>query len=533
MNEIIEQLLGYLRGIWRNRWYALGCAWLVCLIGWVVVHKLPDQYEASARVFVDTQSVLRPLLQGLAVNVNPDAQIGLVTRTLLSRPNLEKIARLTDLDIQAKDPDALDQKLNGLQKKIRLGASGRENLYSVAYQDRNPELAKKVVQAVVTVFAENLLGDTRLDTDTAQRFLDKQIAEYEDRLAEAEDRVKEFKRKNVALMGAEGQSYFSRMQQATTELEAARLELTQAENRRNSLLQQIGGEEPTFGIGPQPGSDPRKAATALPIDTRIQNLEKMLDELLIKYTEKHPDVIIIKQTMLDLKKQRDEELAQYAASAASTASSSDNNTSSFGPQGVDANPVYQQLKIALGQEEANIASLQARVAAFDRRVKELQGQVDTVPQIEADLAGLNRDYAVNRRKFEDLLTRRESAKMSQQIEQTSQDVRFKIIDPPRVPLQPSGPNRPLLMSMVLGAGLAVGVALAFLISQLWPTFDTRRSLMQLTNVPVFGSVSAVLSMADVRRERLLVVAYASLGGMLLVAYAGLLVVETVGLQWPF
>jgi polysaccharide chain length determinant protein (PEP-CTERM system associated) len=531
MNEIIEQLLGYLRGIWRNRWYALGCAWLVCLIGWVVVHKLPDQYQASARVFVDTQSVLRPLLQGLAVNVNPDAQIGLVTRTLLSRPNLEKIARLTDLDIQAKDPEALDQQLNGLQKKIGLGASGRENLYSVTYQDSNPELAKKVVQSVVTVFAENLLGDTRQDTDTAQRFLDKQIAEYEARLAEAENRVKEFKRKNIALMGTEGQSYFSRMQQATADLEAARLELTQAENRRNSLLQQIGGEEPTFGIGPQPGVGPGKVAASLPIDARIQNLEKMLDELLIKYTEKHPDVIIIKQTMLDLKKQRDEELAQYAASAASAAS--DNNTSGFGPQGVDANPVYQQLKIALGQEEANIASLQARVATFDRRVKELQEQVNTVPQIEAELAGLNRDYEVNRKKFEDLLTRRESAKMSQQIEQTSQDVRFKIIDPPRVPLQPSGPNRPLLMSMVLGAGLAVGMALAFLISQLWPTFDTRRSLMQITNVPVFGSVSAVLSLTQMRRERLMAVAYASLSGILLMAYAGLLVVETVGLQWPF
>ncbi len=529
MNEIVEQLLDYLRGIWRNRWYTLGCAWLVCLVGWVVVHKLPDQYQASVRVFVDTQSVLRPLLQGLAVNVNPDAQIGLVTRTLLSRPNLEKIAQLADLDIRATSPEAMDRLLNGLQKKIELGVAGRENLYSVAYNDYDPQLAKKVVQSVVTVFAENLLGDTRQDTDTAQRFLDKQIAEYESRLAEAEERVKEFKRKNIGLMGQEGQSYFSRMQQATTELDAARLELTQAENRRNSLLQQIGGEEPTFGIGPQPGTSAGKAAAlSLPIEARIQNLEKMLDELLIKYTEKHPDVIIIKQTLVDLKKQRDEELAQYAASAAN-----DNNINGFGPQGVDANPVYQQLKIALGQEAANIASLQAKVAAFDQRVKELQDQVNTVPQVEAELAALNRDYEVNRTKFEELLTRRESARMSQQIEQTRQDVRFKIIDPPRVPLRPSGPNRPLLMSMVLGAGLAAGVALAFLISQLWPTFDSRRSLMQATNIPVFGSVSAVLSAAAVRRERLSVVAYASLGGILLIAYAGLLVMETAGLQWPF
>ncbi|MDS4068026.1 MAG: GNVR domain-containing protein [Candidatus Competibacter sp.] len=528
MNEIIELLLSYLRGIWRNRWYALGCAWLVCLIGWIVVYKLPDQYEASAQVYVDTQSVLRPLLQGLAVNVNPDAQIGLVTRTLLSRPNMEKIARLTDLDIQAKDPEALDTLLTQLQKQIKLTIAGRENLYGVAYPNRDPQRAKKVVQAVVTVFGENLLGDTRQDTAVAQRFLDKQIGEYEARLAEAENRVKEFKRKHVGMMPAEGQTYYTRMQQAFGELEAARLELAQAENRRNSLLQQIGGEEPTFGIGPQPGASSAGTGVALPIDARIQSLEQKLDELLLKYTEKHPDVTIMRQTIVDLKKQREQEMAQYAATRVASS-----NASGFGPQGVDANPVFQQLKIALAQEEANVASLRTRVVEFEKRLKELQDQVNTVPQVEAELAALNRDYDVNRKKYDELLARRESARLSQQAEQTNQDVRFRIVDPPRVPLDPTGPNRPLLMSGVLGGGLAAGLALAFVLSQLWPTFDSRRSLMQIANVPVFGSVSAVLSPAVLRRERLLLVAYASLGGMLLMIYAGLLVVETAGLRWPF
>lgn len=118
MQEIIGQLLDYLRGIWRNRWYAMVCAWIICLIGWAVVYRMPDQYQASARVFVDTQSVLRPLLQGLAVTVNPDAQIGLMTRTLLSRPNLEKIARNADLDIRAQDTDALEDLLNSLQSTL-------------------------------------------------------------------------------------------------------------------------------------------------------------------------------------------------------------------------------------------------------------------------------------------------------------------------------------------------------------------------------------------------------------------------------
>jgi polysaccharide chain length determinant protein (PEP-CTERM system associated) len=531
MNEIIEQLLDYLRGIWRNRWYALGCAWLVCLIGWVVVYRLPDQYEASARVFVDTQSILRPLLQGLTVSVNPDAQIGLMTRTLLSRPNLEKIARNADLDIRAQDTEGMDALINNLQKRIQLTGAGRENLYGIAFTDNDPQLAKKIVQAVVTVFVENLLGETRQDTDTAQRFLEKQIAEYEARLVEAENRLKEFKLKNVGLMAAEGQNYYTRLQQASADVETVRLELNQAESRRNSLLQQIGGEEPTFGIGPQPSVSAGPAGgLVLPIDARIQSLEQKLDELLLKYTERHPDVGILKQTLADFKKQREEELAQYQASMAASAASS--SMGGFGPSGVDANPVYQQLKVALAQEEANVASLQARLAEYEKRRKELQDQVTTVPQVEAELSALNRDYDINRKKYDELVGRRESARLSQQAEQTNQDIRFRIIDPPRVPLEPTGPNRPLLLSGVLVGALGVGGALAFLLAQIWPTFDSRRSLMHATQIPVFGSVSIVLSPAAARRRRWGLLGYFALGGFLLMLYGGLLVVETIGIKLP-
>lgn len=531
MYELIEQLLDYLRGIWRNRWYALGCAWLVCLIGWVVVYRLPDQYEASARVFVDTQSILRPLLQGLTVGVNPDAQIGLMTRTLLSRPNLEKIARNADLDIRAQDTEGMDVLTTDLQKRIKLTGTGRENLYGINFIDNDPQLAKKVVQAVVTVFVENLLGETRQDTDTAQRFLEKQIAEYEVRLVEAENLLKEFKLKNVGLMPSEGQNYYTRMQQAGADVETVRLELNQAESRRNSLLQQIGGEEPTFGIGPQPGASTGPVGgPALPIDARIQSLEQKLDELLLKYTERHPDVGILKQTLADLKKQREEELAQYQASMAASAASS--NAGGFGPSGVDANPVYQQLKVALAQEEANVASLQARLTEYEKRRKGLQDQVSTVPQVEAEMAALNRDYEINRKKRDELVARRESARLSQQAEQTNQDIRFRIVDPPRVPLEPTGPNRPLLISGVLVGALGIGGALAFLLAQIWPTFDSRRSLMHATQIPVFGSVSIVLSPAAARRERWRLLGYFTLGGFLLMLYGGLLVVETIGFKLP-
>ena len=514
MNELVEQILGYLRGIWRNRWYTMSCAWLICVVGWIVVFRLPDQYEVSARVFVDTQTILRPLLQGLTVEVNPDTQVGLIMKTLLSRPNLEQIAHMAGLDIQAKEPEEKDRLLGILQKKINLVGSGREkeNLYTITYEDRDPRNAKQVVQSALTVFESNLVGGNRQDSEAAQRFIDQQIAEYELRLSEAEDRLKGFKLKNAGLMPSEGQTYNARMQQAATDLSAGRLELSQAENRRNSLQQQISQalQQQLRGDG---------EVVVLPIDQRIQSLEQNLDELLIKFTEKHPDVSILKQTIADLKKQREQERSRYAASLAE---------SSGNARSQSVNTVYQQLKVRLAEEEANVASLRVRVDEYMKRYKELQAQVGTLPQIEAELTALNRDYEVNRKKYDELLSRRESARLSQEAEQSKQDVRFKIVDPPRVPLEPTGPKRLLLMTMVLGAGLGAGLGLAFLIAQLWPTFDSRRSLKQVADIPVFGSVSAVLSPVALRQEHRMTVVYACLGGVLVLVYASLVIVERVG-----
>ena len=104
MQEIFDDLLDYLKGIWIKRRYIIISTWLICPIGWGIVSVMPNVYQSEARVFADTQSILAPLLKGLTVQTNPDIQINLMIKTLLSRPNLERISRMTDLDIQAETP---------------------------------------------------------------------------------------------------------------------------------------------------------------------------------------------------------------------------------------------------------------------------------------------------------------------------------------------------------------------------------------------------------------------------------------------
>ncbi|MCB1618726.1 MAG: hypothetical protein KDI08_08415, partial [Pseudomonadales bacterium] len=212
MNEQIELVLSYLRDILRRKWWILGSAWLVCAIGWVVVQRLPDQYEASARVYVDTKSLLKPLLRGLTIEMDVNQQVRLMERTLLSRPNLEKIIRMADLDLSAGADEEFEALIASVGNRIHMKRDSEENLYSINYPDSDPERAKRVVQAVVTTFVENTIGEGKGDgaAASAQRFLDKQIEEYEARLRESEDRLKEFKQKNFAFMSGSG-GYFGEL----------------------------------------------------------------------------------------------------------------------------------------------------------------------------------------------------------------------------------------------------------------------------------------------------------------------------------
>ena len=119
LQKTIELLIGYLKGVWVKKRYIMICSWLVCPIGFVYVASMPDIYESSARVYVDTRSVLKPLLRGLALQTDPRQEVAMMVKTLLSRPNLEIIARESDLDITTSNAVKYT--------KINKGKQGKKN----------------------------------------------------------------------------------------------------------------------------------------------------------------------------------------------------------------------------------------------------------------------------------------------------------------------------------------------------------------------------------------------------------------------
>ncbi len=510
MEEVLQQFMTAVRGMWRRRWVGLAVAWAVALIGAIVVLRIPDRHEASARVYVDTQTVLKPLMSGLAVQPNVDEQIGLLARTLISRPNIEKILRSTDLDVTVSTPLDKEKLVDSLMNRIKFIGSGRENIYSISFQDANPERARRVVQDLVSLFVESGVGNKRRDAEDARRFIDEQIKGYEKKLEDAENRVKEFKLKNLGYSGTGTGDYFTRMTALQDEVAKGRLELRVAEESRDALKRELVGEDPVM----LPDTTAGVGAPSTEYDTRIAEQRKVLDELQRRYTDQHPDVVSTRRLIEQLEEQKKQDLEARRKAAAQN------------PQKFSAatNPVFQQMKISLAEAEANVAALRARLGESEARLGQLKAVAGKAPQVEAEMAQLNRDYDVLRKNYEQLVARRESVSMAEDVDSTARMANFRIIDPPRVSPTAVFPNRMALVPLVLGLALAAGLAAALAVSQILPTIHDPRQLRAATQRALLGSISLQPTLPVIRKRR---VANAAFAGTL----AGLLVVYGSWFAW--
>jgi len=519
MQEFIAQLLQILKGAWRHRWPAVATAWAVALLGWIVVQIVPDKFEARTQVYVDAESLLKPLLKDIAVQRDVMSQVAMMQSVMLSRPNLEKVARANDLFLKAETRKEQEEVLDTLEKRIRLasgaprpGAPGDANTFNVTFEDKSPKIAHGVVQSLLDTFMEDSLGMKRDDAGVAQRFLLAQLREYERKLLESEARLADFKRGNVGAMPGNEGGYYQRLDVEMSKLEQLGIQARQLTERRDELARQIDGEEPTFGLmGSSVGGG------SSPIDGQIANYQARLDELEITYTEKHPEVMAIRATIerLQEEKQRGVKLSSSVAPPGAGPRARDAAL----VHSIDANPVYQNMRIALSQADANLAEIRGQLAAQQSVVANLRSRVDAIPQVEAELARLDRDYSVNKSQYDALLQRLESARISESADQSTDDVKFRVIEPPVVPLKPSAPNRALFNSLVLLVALAAGLGLAYLMQQLRPTFATRDSLRVATGLPVLGTITAAVTETLAPWTRRQSTAVAGALGMLLVMYA--------------
>jgi len=528
MEELYRQIWVILHSMWRYRWYAVAVTWSLCVTGWGLVATMPDKFESFARIYIDTDPMLKPLLKGISVDVDIQRQINVMKQTLTSRPNLEKVVRMTDLDLTVSSAHEMEGLIEKLTASIRVGSEGGE-LVRVAYEDKDPQMAKRVVQALMTIFVESNLGRSRKDLAGARRFIDEQIREYELQLESAEKRLADFKRENMGLLPGE-ENYFSQLAKLKADYETAKGSLNDLITRRDELKRQLADIPqyltvtspmgPMAPVGPM-GAGPAGAGAGSDLASRIATIQQTLTEMSLHYTDKHPDVVRLKRQLEILRKQYDEQqnAMMQATPSSGPAPTAGNTTVS--------NPVYEQTKLDIIDAEAEIATMRPRVEKTRKAFEDMQNRARTVPVVEAELARLNRDYTVIKKNYEELLSRREKARIEQNIEVKSDKVVYNMIEPPQVPIKPSSPNRPLYLSMILVLGLGAGLGVAFIMTQIRITFPTVQSLRDAFALPVLGAVSAVVSDEDRRRRLLDMSIFAATMVGLFLAYGGVMAIEVL------
>ena len=405
------------------------------LLGSTVVMLLPDQYKSSARVYADTDSLMGPLLKGIAVQTDPTQQLAVMQATLLSRPNLLKVARSVDADLAAQSDVQLEGVLDSIESHTKVEVSGPK-LFKISHSNPDPRRAKDVVQAFWNIFVEGNLGRGREDIESTRDFIDKQIAGYEAQLQATEKRIADFRAKYSDAIPSSGTSFSARLEKARATSTKLSSEVAAAKNRKLAAQSQKGPQSLEHN---SPQSETK--------DPTLAKLRADLNQKLAIYSDQHPDVIALKQQIASLETQ-------------------------------DAQSAEQRL-----------------VAATDT-LKHLKDMANSAPLLEAQLADMNRDYDILKQKYDELRVVGESARISQDVKTNSDAMRFRIIEPPAVPVVPSGPKRVLFLLAVLCGSIGGGLGIAFLLSQMDDVFATPQRLREAFDIPVLGSVCWIPSKAD-------------------------------------
>lgn len=493
MGTIYEEVRIALHAIWRRRWVALGAAWAICLLGWLVVSQVPNRYESTARVRVDINSVL----QGEIGITETDQQRGVdrVRQSLASAVNLEKVVRGTDLaNTVASDRDVADR-VAGLQKTIKVTALA-DNLVEITATAASPKLARAIVQKLIDIFVESNMAGTREQTSQSVEFLDKQLAELQGKLSDAEAKRANFQSQYLGALPGAG-SMEDRIAAARSQVAQVDQELIQA----NALLQAAGTQ-----LAATPASVPGLAAAVGPARARLNLVAGQIAEARGRgYTDAHPDMIALRE--------------QYAAAVAAA-----RGEPAAGGGGA-SNPSYVAARSLLAERQAAVQALQTRKAMIQGDLNRIQTLTQQNPDAAGEQDKIERDYKSMKDQYDKLLQTRQDVALRGDAQTQTSPVSFTVTDPPTFSAAPATPNRPLLLTGVLFAGALGGMGVAFGLAQLRTTYPTAARLESAAGLPVIGAIGEVVTAAQIalrtKRRRL----FAGGAGALAFAYLALIGVE--------
>ncbi|TXC68908.1 chain-length determining protein [Sphingorhabdus soli] len=506
MDSLYDEIRVALHAIWLRRWLALAVAWIICILGWLVVALIPNTYQSTAKVLVNVNQVVSDQVSGTQVDTR--RQIDEVRQTLTSVAALEKVVVATGIVAPGASDKARLSAASALQKKIVVLAT-QDNVFqvtdSVSLSDKsdseNARLAPQVLTELIAVARDQRSAGGRLNARQSIDFLNAQLESRGKDLQQAEQRRVAFETNNVGLMPGIG-SASQRMESARAEINQIESQLVSARSSLAALNGQLASTPATVagGIGAVGGSVARQQLAAAQSDLASMKARGL--------TDSHPDVIATR--------------AQVEALRAQAA-----REGPAGASGQITNPAYGSLQAMRAERQATVTALESRKAQLQGDVTSMLSQRIQEPEVAAEYDRINRDYTVMKDQYDQLAAQLEQARLRGDLEVETDAVSIAVIDPPSQPRAPVSPNRPLLLAGILIVGLVGGAGAAFAQGQIQTSYPTASRLERASGLPVIGSITESLTapLVEERKRKMKWLAGGSAG--LIGLFAILMIVEFV------
>jgi polysaccharide chain length determinant protein (PEP-CTERM system associated) len=439
----------------------------------------PKVYTASTSILVDERNIIQPLMQGAAVATDALDRSKNAREIIFGRKIMDIVLEYGGWLKTNPSIEERESQIEVIKRQTSITTVGR-NILRIEYRDADPDRAFHVTEKFAELFMQESITAKAAESRAAFAFIEQQTQEYQDKLTHTELELKDLRSGNVDAVTNEGQ-LAAKLNEIRQRIEATTQELREAEAREGSLDRQVSGEaESTADM-----------ARESQYRARIGDLETKLDTLRLSYHDTHPDIVQIKEQIQALTEQmKSERTRRQEAFKAGKSSES-----------AVANPVYQQLRREQSQNQSQIDALNARLGDLQRQLQTEIGRGKRIHNDDARLAELTRDYQTNRDIYQDLLRRRENARVSMNMDRERQGLTFKIQEPATLPLAPTG----FRFWHFLAAGIALGILipLAFLVARL--QFDPRlrvgSEIADAHKAPIIAVVPHLWSPAELKSLR--------------------------------
>lgn len=450
----------------------------IALAALVLGILLPKRYTATTTILVEESNIIAPLMEGRAVPTGVANRASIAREVAFSRRVMNEILRVGGWLAGNTDLVAQDKLIEQITGRTNI-SNPRENLIQIAYTDSDPRRAFRVTRRFADMVIQESLAAKERESRQAYGFIDSQVVQYHRKLADAEGKLEQYRGNNPDARPGIDTDVNARIGELRRLVESGRMDLLDLRSQEGALQAQLSGETEVTMV----------QTRASQLRTRLIELQAERDRLLLTNTEKHPDVVRVQYQIRDLEEQLERESQRPPSPNAQSSAQSPGD-----PGGPAAyNPLYAELRSKLAEARRRSAATAARVATASALLAQEIARSGRIAASESMLAELTRDYEVNRDLYQDLLKRRENARVSMNLDAEHRGLSFRIQEPAAMPLRPSG----LRLIHVAGAGLAAAVLapmlLLFGLLKMDPRVRSPAQIERAAALPVLGSVPALSS----------------------------------------